>query len=426
MPDETGLAEAAAQPRRARWRGLIAFLAVVGPGIITANVDNDAGGITTYSLAGSQFGTKLLWTLIPITLALVVVQEMSARMGVVTGKGLADLIREKFGVKVTFWISVALILANLGNVIAEFAGIAASLEIFQVPRWLSVPLAALAVWYLILKGTARFVERVFLVACFFYVAYPLSGFLARPQWGAVLLETVTPHVEWSGAYMAMVVGVVGTTIAPWMQFYLQSAVVEKRIKVEDYALSRLDVIVGCIFTDVVAFFIVVACAVTLHQAGVKVETADQAALALAPLAGQYASWLFAFGLFNASFFAASILPLSTAYYVCEAFGWESGIDRKYEEARQFYWLYSALVVLGAAVVLFPGLPLITIMLVSQIVNGVLLPFILVFMLILVNDERLMGKWRNGRFFNAVAWATAVVMIALTAYLVVAGIRDLLA
>jgi NRAMP (natural resistance-associated macrophage protein)-like metal ion transporter len=426
MPDETGLAEAAAQPRRARWRGLIAFLAVVGPGIITANVDNDAGGITTYSLAGSQFGTKLLWTLIPITLALVVVQEMSARMGVVTGKGLADLIREKFGVKVTFWISVALILANLGNVIAEFAGIAASLEIFQVPRWLSVPLAALAVWYLILKGTARFVERVFLVACFFYVAYPLSGFLARPQWGAVLLETVTPHVEWSGAYMAMVVGVVGTTIAPWMQFYLQSAVVEKRIKVEDYALSRLDVIVGCIFTDVVAFFIVVACAVTLHQAGVKVETADQAALALAPLAGQYASWLFAFGLFNASFFAASILPLSTAYYVCEAFGWESGIDRKYEEARQFYWLYSALVVLGAAVVLFPGLPLITIMLVSQIVNGVLLPFILVFMLILVNDERLMGKWRNGRFFNAVAWATAVVMIALTAYLVVAGVRDLLA
>ncbi|HET9595770.1 MAG TPA: divalent metal cation transporter [Anaeromyxobacteraceae bacterium] len=430
MPGETGagqgVADQGAPPRRSRWRTVVTFLAVVGPGIITANVDNDAGGITTYSLAGAQFGTRLLWTLLPITVALVVVQEMSARMGVVTGKGLADLIRERFGVKVTFWISVALIVANLGNVVAEFAGIAASLEIFHVPRWVSVPLAALAVWWLILKGTARFVERVFLVACFFYVAYPLSGFLARPPWGEMLRETVTPHVEWSGAYVAMVVGVVGTTIAPWMQFYLQSAVVEKRIKVEDYPLSRLDVIVGCIFTDVVAFFIVVACAVTLHQAGVKIETADQAAMALAPLAGQYASWLFAFGLFNASFFAASILPLSTAYYVCEAFGWESGIDRKYDEARQFYWLYSALVVLGAAIVLVPGLPLIGIMLVSQVVNGMLLPFILVFMLLLVNDEKLMGRWRNGRFFNGVAWATTVVMIVLTAYLVVVGVRDLFA
>jgi Mn2+/Fe2+ NRAMP family transporter len=389
-------------------------------------VDNDACGITSYSLAGAQYGNKLLWTLVPITLALVVVQEMSARMGVVTGKGLADLIRENFGVKVTFWMSIALVLANLGNVIAEFAGVAASLEIFRVPRWVSVPLAAAAVWLLVLKGSARAVERVFLVACLFYVAYPLSGFLAHPDWPSTLRATLTPSFEWNGGYVAMLVGVVGTTIAPWMQFYLQSAVVEKRIKVEDYPLSRLDVVVGCFVTDVVAFFIVVACATTLFTAGVKVETADQAALALAPLAGRYAALLFAFGLFNASFFAASILPLSTSYYVCESFGWESGIDKRYADAKQFYWLYSGLVAIGALVVLVPRLPLITIMLVSQIVNGVLLPFVLVYMLVLVNDPKLMGSHRNGRWFNGVAWATTVIMIALTAYLVVAGVRDLFA
>jgi NRAMP (natural resistance-associated macrophage protein)-like metal ion transporter len=428
MRAETSAGEEAraAPPRRTLWRNVVVFFSVVGPGIITANVDNDAGGITTYSLAGAQYGTKLLWTLIPITIALVVVQEMSARMGVVTGKGLADLIRENFGVKVTFWMSIALVLANLGNVIAEFAGVAASLEIFQVPRWVSVPLAAAAVWLLVLKGSAKLVERVFLVACLFYIAYPLSGFLARPDWGSTLRDTITPTFEWNGTYVAMLVGVVGTTIAPWMQFYLQSAVVEKHIKVEEYPLSRLDVVAGCIVTDVVAFFIVAACATTLYKAGVKVETADQAALALAPLAGKYASLLFAFGLFNASFFAASILPLSTAYYVCESFGWESGIDRRYGDAKQFYWLYSGLIAVGAAIVLVPRLPLLTIMLVSQIVNGILLPFVLVYMLVLVNDPKLMGSHRNGRFFNAVAWVTTVVMIALTAYLVVIGVRDLLA
>src|SRR5918911_607262 len=332
--ESTAAAEAEAS-RRSPWKSVALFFAVFGPGLITASVDNDAGGITTYSLAGSSYGNGLLWTLVPITLALIVVQEMCARMGVVTGKGLADLIRENFGVKVTFWMSVALIIANLGNVIAEFAGVAASLEIFHVPRWVSVPITAVAVWALVLKGSAKLVERVFLVACLFYVAYPLSGFLAHPDWGSTVRETFTPSFEWNGSYVAMLVGVVGTTIAPWMQFYLQSAVVEKRIKVEDYPLSRLDVVVGCIVTDVVAFFIVVACATTLFKAGVKVETADQAALALAPLAGRYASLVFAFGLFNASFFAASILPLSTSYYVCESFGWESGIDRKYGDARQF-------------------------------------------------------------------------------------------
>ncbi len=412
--------------RAGLWRSFMIFLAVVGPGIITANVDNDAGGITTYSLAGAQYGEKLLWTLIPITIALVVVQEMSARMGVVTGKGLADLIRENYGVKVTFWIMMALLVADVGNTVAEFSGAAASLQIFGIPPWLSVPVVAVAVWLLVLKGTYKSVEKVFLVACLVYIAYPISSFMANPDWPVVLRATVTPTFEWNGTYIAMLVGVVGTTIAPWMQFYLQSAVVEKGIKPEHYAHSRLDVIVGCIITDVVAFFIIVACAATLFKAGIKVETADQAAMALAPLAGKYASWLFAFGLFNASFFAATILPLATAYYVCEAFGWESGIDKKWEEARQFYWLYTGIVFVGAAVVLIPNLPLLQIMLISQILNGMLLPFILIFMLLLINKEKLMGAYRNGPIFNGIAWLTTVIMIVLTVWLVVMGVRDLVA
>ncbi|BDG08145.1 Nramp family divalent metal transporter [Anaeromyxobacter paludicola] len=418
------LAGGAARPRRQPWRNLMVFLAVVGPGIITANVDNDAGGITTYSLAGAQYGHALLWTLVPITIALVVVQEMSARMGVMTGKGLADLIRENYGVKVTFWIMVALLVADVGNTIAEFSGVAASIQIFGVPPWISVPITAVAVWILVLKGTYRQVEKVFLVACLFYVAYPVSAILAHPDWGTVLRATVTPSFQASGGYVAMLVGVVGTTIAPWMQFYLQSAVVEKGIKPEHYGHSRLDVIVGCIITDVVAFFIIAACAATVFKAGVRVETADQAAMALGPLAGKYASWLFAFGLFNASFFAATILPLATSYYICEAFGWESGIDRKWGEAKQFYSLYTLIVALGAAVVLIPHLPLLRIMLLSQVVNGMLLPFILIFMLLLINKEKLMGPHRNGPWFNGVAWLTTVVMIVLTAWLVVTGLRDL--
>jgi NRAMP (natural resistance-associated macrophage protein)-like metal ion transporter len=414
------------QVRPGRWRRVALFLAVMGPGLITASVDNDAGGITTYSLAGAQFGTKLLWTLGPITVALIVVQEMSARLGVVTGKGLADLIRENFGVRTTFWVSLALVVANVANTIAEFAGVAASLQIFHVPRWVSVPLVAVGVWALVLKGSNRAVEKVFLVASLLYVAYPISLFLAKPDWAEVALAAVTPTFQTDGAYVAMLIGMVGTTIAPWMQFYQQAAVVEKRIDVDELRYTRIDVVLGCIVTDVVAFSIVMACAATLHKQGIAIQTADQAALALAPLAGKYASWLFAFGLFNASLFAAAILPLSTAYFVTESAGWESGLDRKWSEAKQFYWLFTGIVAVGAGVVLIPKLPLIRIMLFSQIVNGMLLPFVLIYMLRLANDEKLMGVHRNGRWLNLIAWTTAVVMIGLTTYLVATGIRDLVA
>src|SRR5437588_2292783 len=399
--------------RRSRWAGLAAALAVVGPGIIPANVDNDAGGIATCSQAGADFGYSLLWTLIPITLALVLVQEMTARMGVVTGKGLSDLIRERFGVRSTFYVMLALVIANLGNTVAEFAGVAGSLEIFGIPKYLSVPAVAVLVWALVVKGTARIVERIFLVACSFYVAYIVAGFLARPDWGEVARGTFVPTLAFTGPALTMVVTLVGTTIAPWMQFYLQSAIVEKGVRIEDYPLSRLDVVVGCVVTDVVAFFIVLACGATIFKAGGHIADAKDAAIALGPLAGRYASALFAFGLFNASVFAASILQLSTTYYVCEAFGWESGIDKRRNEAPQFYVLYAAMIVLGAGVVLLPNLPLLKIMLLSQTANGVLLPFILVYMLLLAGDERLMGRYRNSRWLSISAWLTTAVLIVLT-------------
>jgi Mn2+/Fe2+ NRAMP family transporter len=398
---------------RSRWARIALVLSVVGPGIITANVDNDAGGIATYSQAGAEFGYSLLWTLIPITFALILVQEMTARMGVVTGKGLSDLIREKFGVKATFYVMLALVVANLGNTVAEFAGVAGSMEIFGVPRWVSVPVVAVLVWALVVKGSARIVERIFLAACTFYIAYIIAGFLAKPDWGAVARGTFIPTLEFNGPTLTMVVTLVGTTIAPWMQFYLQSAIVEKGVRIEDYRLSRLDVIVGCIVTDVVAFFIVLACGATIFKTGGHIETAKDAALALRPLAGKYASALFAFGLLNASVFAASILPLSTTYYVCEAFGWESGIDKRRDEAPQFYALYAAMIIIGAGLVLLPNLPLLKIMLLSQTANGVLLPFILVFMLLLAGDERLMGRYRNSRWLSISAWLTTAVLIVLT-------------
>jgi NRAMP (natural resistance-associated macrophage protein)-like metal ion transporter len=376
-------------------------------------VDNDAGGITTYSMAGAHFGYSLIWSLIPITLALIIIQEMSARMGVVTGKGLSDLIREHFGVKITFYLLLGLIFTNFGNTIAEFAGIAASLEIFSVSKYLSVPLGAFLVWVLAVKGTYKSVEKIFLVACLFYGTYIISGFLARPDWNAVKLNVLSPEFKFSAGSFGMLIGLIGTTIAPWMQFYLQSAVVEKNIKVKDYKHCRADVIIGSFVVSIVAFFIIVACASTLFKAGIKIETAKDAALSLAPLAGKYCSALFAFGLLNASLFAASILPLSTAYVVCEGMGWEEGVNKKFSEAPQFYGLYSLLIFLGAGVVLWPGLPLIPIMFISQVINGVVLPVILIFILILINNKKIMGNYTNKKFFNILAWLVVAILIILT-------------
>ncbi|MBI3609994.1 MAG: divalent metal cation transporter [Nitrospirae bacterium] len=395
----------------------VLFLAVLGPGIITANVDNDAGGITTYSIAGADFGYSLLWTLIPITIALIVVQEMVARMGVVTGKGLADLIRENYGVRATFNLMIALLITDLGNTTAEFAGWAASMEIFGISKYLSVPLGAWFVWWLVVKGTYRFVEKIFLFACLIYFTYIVSGFLAHPPWGEILRQTVVPTFTFEPGYLTMLIGVIGTTIAPWMQFYLQSAVVDKGIKVEQYEASRWDVIVGCILTDVVAFFIIVTCAVTLFKEGIHIDTAAHAARALSPLAGKYAAALFAIGLANASLFAASILPLATAYYICEGFGWETGVDKTFREAPQFFWLYTGLVAIGALLILLPEAHLVSIMFISQVINGLMLPFVLIFMLLLINKKELMGKYVNSGLFNGIAWTSTVIMIALTLLLV---------
>ena len=401
-----------------RWRtSLFLFFAVLGPGFITANVDNDAGGILTYSQAGAQYGYHLLWTMLPITIALIVVQEMCARMGVVTGKGLSDLIREEFGLRMTFFIMLLLVLVNFGNVVAEFSGIAGAIELFKVSKYISVPLCALGVWLLVVKGDYKSVEKIFLVASGFYICYIIAGVLAQPSWHEALVETVKipGRSVWSDHnYVYMTVGVIGTTITPWMQFYLQSSVVEKGVNVKQYAASRMDVIVGSIFTDIVAWFIIVACAATLWTHGMRnINLPSDAAQAMRPLAGDFAYILFAAGLFNASFFAASVLPISTAYSVCEGLGFESGVDKKFHQAPFFYWLYTLLIVAGAAVVLIPNFPLVPMTILSQVLNGVLLPFVLYFMLKLINKKDLMGEHTNSAWFNVVAWATAVIVIGLT-------------
>jgi Mn2+/Fe2+ NRAMP family transporter len=396
-----------------RWKRLWLIFALIGPGIITSNVDNDAGGITTYSLAGAEYGLSLLWTLIPITGVLIVIQEMCARMGVVSGKGLSDLIRERFGARITFYLMIALFLTNLGNTISEFAGIAASMEIFGVSRYLSVPLSAAFVWWLVVKGNYKSVEKVFLFACVVYFSYIFSGFMGNPDWNEVGGAFLTPSFRMEPGFIAMVVALVGTTIAPWMQFYLQSSVVDKGLKIEDYPFTRIDVIIGSIMVNVIAFFIILLCAMTLFKNGIRIEDAVDAAQALAPLAGQYAALLFAFGLLNASLFAASILPISTSYTICEAFGWESSLDRKFMEAPQFYSLYTLMIFLGAGIILLPDMPLVRIMYYSQVINGALLPVILVFMLLLVNDKRIMGQYVNGPVMNVVSWATVGVLTVLS-------------
>lgn len=411
--------------KRLRYQ-LAVFFAVIGPGFITAVVDNDAGGIFTYSQAGAKYGYLPLWTLLPITLLLIVTQEMCSRMGAVSGKGLSDLIREEFGLRPTFLIMAALVAANLTNVMANFAGVASSLELFHVSRYISVPLAAIAVWLLIVKGSYDRIEKVFLFACVVYVGYIVSGVLVKPDWKEAAIYSVRPVLIMDPGYITMLIGMVGTSVAPWMQFYLQAAVVEKGISARDYAESRIEVIVGCIVMSVIAFFIIIACAGAIwsHQPR-DINDATDAALGLKPF-GEYAYLLFCIGLFNASLFAACILPLSTAYTVCEGLGFESGVNHSFREAPIFYWLFTFLIVVGGGVVLIPGFPLVKMILLSQVINGVLLPFVLIFMIIIVNKQRVMKEWTNSPLYNMVAWGAVVIMIGLTLALVGITVRQMLA
>ena len=404
------------------------FFSVVGPGLITANADNDVGGIFTYSSAGAQFGYSLLWLLVPVTIALVVVQEMCARMGAITGKGLADLIRENFGVKVTFWCLLLFVLGDVGNTAAEFAGVASSapilggyLHVFNAEAFkiALVAGAAIFVFLTVTRGSAKVIERVFFAFCFVYIAYIISAFVVHPSWGDVLHQSIFPHFHASKAYLLMIIAIIGTTISPWMQFYIQAAVVDKGVREDDYAYSRLDVVVGGVWTDVIAYFIIVSCAATifvhnLHAAHpLAINDVGDVAVALTPLAGKFAALLFALGLLNAAVFTASILPLSTAYYVCEAFGFERGLDHRFSEAPVFYGFYLVLILIGAITVIVPGAPLVPIIFYSQVLNGMLLPIVLVLMLLLINNKKLMGKWTNGPLFNVIAWTTAVIVGILT-------------
>jgi NRAMP (natural resistance-associated macrophage protein)-like metal ion transporter len=399
-------------------RRLTLLLAVVGPGLITSNVDNDAGGIATYSQAGAQYGYALLWSLIPMTIALYVTEEMCARMGVMTGKGLSDLIREEFGFRPTFFVMVTGFFVDLANVIAEFAGVAASMEMFHVSRYLAVPIAALLVWILVLRGTYRQVEVIFLIACGFYVTYIISAFLAKPDWLEAAKHVVIPNLSFNSGYLLTLTALVGTTIAPWQFFYLQAGFVEKKVGARQYPQARADVLVGSISCMVIVFFIIVATAATLYASGQRdITDAVQAARALIPLAGKWAGFTFAFGLLNASLFAASILPLSTAHVICEGLGFEAGIDHKFKEARIFYSLYTVLIAVGAGIILIPHVPLWKIFIFSQVGNGIWLPVVVIFILLLVNRRDLMGEHVNTLTFNIVAWVTAVAMIILTLVLV---------
>jgi len=400
---------------------LALFLAIIGPGIITGSVDNDAGGITTYSVAGALYGYKLLWTLIPCFIILVVVQEMNARMGIVTGKGLADLIRENFGVKITFFIFCGLIVADIGNTATEFAGVAGSMQLMGVSKYISVPLVAVGVWFLVTKGNYKITERIFLFFSFCLLSYIVSALLSKPDWSEVGSAIIKPEIQFTEAYLSMVLGIVGTTVAPWMQFYMQSAVIEKRIKISQYKYALWDVIIGCTVTVIVAFFIIVACGATLHKNGVIIREAKDAAMSLMPFAGAFASQVFAFGLFIASVFSATILPLATAFYVCEALGFEAGINKKVSEAPQFYALFAFIMGVAAIIILIPGAPLITITIWSQVINAILLPVVLISMILMVNNKRIMREHVNNAFQNAVGWTTVVLLIILTLILVISPI-----
>lgn len=400
-----------------RWKSTLLFLSIIGPGIITASIDNDASGITTYSVAGARYGYMLLWTLIPTTIALIVIQEMVARMGVVTGKGLSALIRENFGVKITFHMMIVLLIANFGTTTANFAGWAASMEIFGLSKYIMVPLGAFFIWLLVTRGSYRVVEGVLLVACLLYFGYVISGFMAAPKWNNVLQSTFIPKIKLEPEFIMLTIAIIGTTITPWMQFYLQSSIAEKGIKKENYKFSKIDVVIGCLITNIIAFFIIVTCATTLFP-DVRINEAREAALALRPFAGQHASALFAVSLANASILGAIIVPLATAYYICEAMGWEAGVNKTFKEAPQFMGIYTTLIVVSALLILIPGAPLILLMILSSLLNGMLLPFVLIFALSLVNNKKIMGEYVNSRGHNYITWGTVIVLIALTTSLLV--------
>jgi NRAMP (natural resistance-associated macrophage protein)-like metal ion transporter len=403
-------------------RRLTLLLAVVGPGLITSNVDNDAGGISTYTQAGAQYGYALLWSLIPMTIALYVTEEMCARMGVITGKGLSDLIREEFGFRSTFFVMLTGFFVDLANVVAEFAGVAASMEIFGVSKYIAVPIAAILVWSLVMRGTYRQVEIIFLVACGFYLTYVISAIMAKPDWIMAAKGVVIPNLHFESGYLLTLTALVGTTIAPWQFFYLQAGFVEKKVGPRQYGQARADVLVGSISCMIIVFFIIVCTAATLHASGqFNISDASQAAKALIPLAGKWAGLCFAFGLLNASLFAATILPLSTAHVICEGLGFEAGIDQKFSEARIFYGLYTLLIVAGAGIILIPNVPLWKILIFSQVGNGIWLPVVVIFILLLVNRRDLMGEHVNTLTFNIVAWVTAIAMIVLTLVLVYTSI-----
>jgi len=392
------------------------FLAILGPGIITGSVDNDAGGITTYSIAGAMYGYNMLWTLIPAFIVLLVIQEMNARMGIVTGKGLADLIRENAGVKITFFIFIGLLIADIGNTTTEFAGVAGSMEIFGISKYISVPIVAAMVWILVVKGNYKFAERIFLIFSVSLLVYIVSAIMGHPHWGEIGTAIVHPHLPINEQSIALTIGIIGTTIAPWMQFYMQSSVIEKGLKMKNYKYSIIDIVVGCIATVVVAFFIIVACGSTLHTNGITINEAKDAAMALKPLAGEFAGEVFAFGLFVASIFSATILPLATAFYVCEAFGFEAGIDKKWDEAREFYILYTSILAISAGIILLPNAPLILISLWSQVANGLLLPVVLICMMLIVNNKRIMGQYVNKSVANVIGWGSVAILIGLSATL----------
>lgn len=403
--------------RKSIWRNVALFLAILGPGIITGSVDNDAGGITTYSVAGALYGYNLIWTLIPSFLVLVIIQEMNARMGIVTGKGLADLIRENAGVKITFFIFIGLLIADIGNTTTEFAGVAGSLEIFSVSKYISVPIVALIIWIMVVKGNYKIAERIFLIFSVALLMYVVSALMGKPHWHEIGHSIIHPEMKINSQSIAMIIGIIGTTIAPWMQFYMQSSVIEKGLKITHYKFILVDIIVGCLATVVVAFFIMVACASTLHVNNIVINEAKDAAMALKPLAGAISSQVFAFGLFIASIFSATILPLATSFYVCEAFGFEAGIDKKWKEAPQFYWLYTGIIILGAIIILIPNAPLIAITLWSQILNGMLLPVVLVCMILLVNNKKIMGVHVNKPAQNIIGWVSIVILVALSLTLI---------